>query len=93
VGRPTKNGAPARRPPCGVFIAERNAFCDCPQKWLGRCEFHLAALKADSLYAKLKNAKAGERKRMLAALDAVQKRRPSFCYEGDEESLARMTAE
>jgi hypothetical protein len=37
-------------------------------------------------------AKAGERKRMLAALDAVQKRRPSFCYEGDEESLARMTA-
>jgi hypothetical protein len=76
-----------------VFIAERNAFCECPQKWLGRCEFHLAALKkAGSLYAKLKNAKAGERKRMLAALDAVQKRRPSFCYEGDEESLARMTA-
>jgi hypothetical protein len=87
MGRPHKDGSPARKrtpSPCGVFIAARNAFCDRPQKWLGRCEYHLVALKADSLYGMLKKAKAAERRRILTALDAVQKRREPWTYTNDE---------
>jgi hypothetical protein len=91
--RPHRDGTPAKKRECGVFIAARNDFCHCPQKWLGRCEFHLAALKQDSLYLMLKNAKSAERRRMLAGLDALQKVRPPWSYEGDEESLAAMTAQ
>lgn len=95
MGRPHLDGTPARKLLCGVFIPARNAFCDCPQKWLGRCEFHLQALKQDSLYGLLKNAKSAERKRMLARLDSLQKVRPQWTYTNDagEQELMRENAD
>ncbi|MGA8224408.1 MAG: hypothetical protein WB780_22370 [Candidatus Acidiferrales bacterium] len=79
-----------RSPPCGVFIPERNAFCDlyCVSIFR-RCQYHSNALKQDSLYARLKKMKRPEQKRALDILDSVQKVRPHWEYQGDEESLIR----
>lgn len=67
---------------CGVFTP--HGFCTLPQKWFGRCEYHLSCLKADSHYEMLRKANAADRKRILAVLDGVQKARPHFEYENPE---------
>jgi hypothetical protein len=74
-----------RQPPCGVLTP--HGFCELPQKRFGRCAYHVECLKADSHFEMLRKAKAADRKRIIAVLDAAQKVRPHWEYEGDEASL------
>lgn len=90
----TKDGRSRKRrtQECGVFILQRNSFCDLPQKRFGRCEFHLAALKTDSTYEMLRTSNAVDRKRILAVLDGVQKIRPRWQFENPEGERILMEA-
>jgi hypothetical protein len=84
VGRPYKDGSPAKKriKLCGVWTPHGR--CYCPQVKLRRCEYHVECLKADSLYRMLVTAKAAERKIMLDALDVAQKMMPSWTYENPQ---------
>jgi len=82
--------SPKARKICGVFIPERNGFCDLPVSgWYRRCDYHTNALRQDSLFETLRRMKAAQRNIALDVLDAVQKKRPHWEYLGDEESLIR----